>query len=302
MANINQLYETITQQIVDQLADGVLPWHRPWSVSPDAVTRPVRENGVPYQGINILILWAATLQHGYTSPYWMTYRQASSLGAQVRRCERATHVVFAKTFTRSETDPITGDQVDVHLPVRRAYAVFNVDQIDDLPVRYAPEPPPSINPGERDARCDAWFAALGIEIRHGGPRALYAPEPDRIQMPVFESFESPDHYLATLAHESIHATGHKDRLDRLDRLDRALDDKSRAREELIAEIGSAFLCADLGITSNPRPDHAAYIASWIDLLNDEPRAVFDASTKAQQAADFLHALAADAAEPADKAA
>ena len=142
MANINQLYETITQQIVEQLADGVLPWHRPWSVSPDAVTRPVRENGVPYQGINILILWAATLQLGYTSPYWMTYRQASSLGAQVRRGERATHVVFAKTFTRSETDPITGDQVDVHLPVRRAYAVFNVDQIDDLPVRYAPEPPP----------------------------------------------------------------------------------------------------------------------------------------------------------------
>ena len=277
MAHINQLYETITQQIVEQLADGVLPWHRPWSVSPDAVTRPVRENGVPYQGINILILWAATLQHGYTSPYWMTYRQASSLGAQVRRGERATHVVFAKTFTRSETDPVTGDQ------------------IDDLPVRYAPEAPPHINVGERNARCDAWFAALGIEIRHGGSSAFYAPGPDRIQMPVFESFESPDHYLATLAHESIHATGHKNRLDRLDR---ALDDKSRARKELVAEIGSAFLCADLGITSNPRPDHAAYIASWIDLLQDEPRAVFDASTKAQQAADFLHALAAEAADKA----
>ena len=115
-------------------------------------------------------------------------------------------------------------------------------------------------------------------------------------MPVFESFESPDQYLATLAHESIHATGHKDRLDR------ALGDKSRAREELVAEIGSAFLCADLGIASNPRPDHAAYIGSWIELLKDEPRAVFDASTKAQQAADFLHALAAEAAEAADKAA
>ena len=114
-------------------------------------------------------------------------------------------------------------------------------------------------------------------------------------MPVFESFESPDQYLATLAHESIHATGHKNRLDRLDR---AIDDKSRAREELVAEIGSTFLCADLGIASNPRADHAAYIASWIDLLNDEPRAVFDASTKAQQAADFLHALAAEAADKA----
>ena len=289
MAHINQLYDTITQQIVEQLAAGVLPWHRPWAVSPDAVSKPVRENGVPYQGINIVILWVAAMRHGYASPYWMTYRQAKSLGAQVRRGERATHVVFAKTFKRRETDPVTGDEVDVQRPVRRAYAVFNVDQIDGLPVRYAPAPPPSINPGERDARCDAWFASLGIEIRHGGHRAFYTPDADHIQMPAFESFESPDLYLATLAHESIHATGHESRLDRFRG---AIDDKARAREELVAEIGSAFLCADLGIASSPRADHAAYIAGWIELLQDEPRAVFDAATKAQQAADLLHELAA----------
>lgn len=288
MAHINQLYQTITDQILEQLAAGVRPWHRPWAVNPSGVSRPVRENGVPYQGINILILWMATLHQGYTSPYWMTYRQAQSLGAQVRRGERATHIVFAKTFRRREEDPVTGEQVDVQRPVRRAYAVFNTEQIDDLPVRYTPEPPPSINRGVRDARCDAWFASLGIEIRHGGRRAFYAPQPDRIQMPPFETFETPDYYLATLAHEAVHATGHRDRLDRFRG---TIDEKARAREELVAEIGSAFLCVDLGITSSPREDHAAYIATWINLLKDEPRAVFDASTKAQQAVEFLHHLA-----------
>ena len=286
MARINELYEKIANQIVAQMAEGVLPWHRPWAVDPNArVSKPLRENGVPYQGINVLILWGAAIDKGYASPSWMTYRQARSIGAQVRKGERATHIVFAKTTKKKETDEF-GDETEVLLPVRRVYAVFNADQIDGVPDKYVPEIP-DVNPDQRDAACEAWFDALGIEIRYGGQRAYYAPGPDRVQMPPFETFDSTARFLSTLAHEMTHATGHEDRLDRLRG---RIDDRARAREELIAELGSAFLCADLGIASSPRADHASYIASWSELLTDEPRAVFDAATHAQRAVDFLHAL------------
>ena len=214
MARINELYERIANQIVAQMEQGVLPWHRPWSVNPNArVSKPLRENAVPYQGINVLILWGAAIDAGYGSPFWMTYRQACSIGAQVRRGERATHIVFAKTAKKKERDD-SGKEVEVILPVRRVYAVFNADQIDGLPEKYAPEVP-DVNPEDRDAACEAWFKRLGIEIRYGGERAYYAPGPDRIQMPPFETFESTATFLSTLAHESVHGSGHRDRLDRL---------------------------------------------------------------------------------------
>ena len=286
MARINQLYERIAEQIRTQLAEGVLPWHRPWAVDPNArVSKPLRENAVPYQGINVLILWGAALDKGYASPFWMTYRQAQSIGAQVRRGERATHIVFAKTAKKTETDEF-GDESQVLLHVRRVYAVFNADQIDGLPEKYVPEIP-DVNPDERDAACDAWFERLGIDIRYGGERAYYAPGPDRIQMPPFQTFESAQAFFSTLAHESVHSTGHRDRLGR--RFG-TRGTPEYAREELVAELGSAFLCADLGITSTPRADHASYVGSWLELLKDEPRAVFDAATQAQQAVEFLHAL------------
>ena len=286
MARINELYETIAQQITAQMAEGTLPWHRPWAVNPNAqVWKPLRENAEPYRGINVLILWGAAIDAGYASPFWMTYRQAQSIGAQVRRGEKATHIVFAKTAKRRETDEF-GEETEVLLPVRRVYAVFNADQIDGLPAKYAPETP-DVNPDARDAACQAWIDALGIDIRYGGERAYYAPGPDRIQMPPFETFESSQAFHSTLLHELTHSTGHQSRLDRLRG---RIDDKARAREELVAELGSAFLCADLGIAATPRADHANYIASWLELLTDEPRAVFDAATQAQRAAEFLHEL------------
>ena len=286
MARINELYEKIAAQIRTQLAEGTLPWHRPWAVDPDRqVSKPLRENAVPYQGINVLILWGAAIEAGYASPFWMTYRQAQSIGAQVRRGEKATHIVFAKTAKKRGTDEF-GDETEVLLPVRRVYAVFNADQIDGLPEKYVPEIP-DVNPDQRDAHCEAWFGGLGIDVRFGGTRAYYAPGPDRIQMPHFETFESAQAFWSTLAHEHVHSTGHKSRLGR-DFGPRGTP--AYAREELVAELGSAFLCADLGIASSPRSDHASYIASWLKLLEDEPRAVFDAATQAQRAVEFLHSL------------
>ena len=286
MKGINDLYQKITAQIVAQLEDDVLPWHRPWASNPaGGVSRPLRENAVPYRGINILILWAAAIERGYASPFWMTCRQASSIGAQVRRGEKAAHVVLAKTFKKRERDD-EGTESEAVIPFRRAYAVFNADQIDELPAKYVPETP-AINDGERDAACERWFANLGLDVAHGGDQPCYAILADRIQMPTFASFVSPGAYYATLAHEAVHWTGAATRLDRqADNTDR----RARAREELVAELGSAFLCADLGLTSRAREDHAPYIASWLELLTDEPRAIFDAATRAQEAAEYLQAL------------
>ena len=288
MPRPDDIYEKITQRIIADLRDGTPTWRRPWATAGGGAI-PLRHNGVPYQGVNILLLWSAAIDRGYVSPHWMTYRQAQELGGQVRRGERASHVFFAKTVKKradgSEGGPASEDDAEV-LHVRRAYAVFNVDQIDGLPEKYRVEIP-DVNPGERLERCEAWFAALGVDIRHGGERAFYSPADDYIRMPPFAAFRSPEAYYAVLAHECVHLSGAKHRLGR-DMFKR--DEASVAREELVAELGSAFLCADLGLSPEPREDHAPYIASWLKALDGDPRAVATAATRAQRAVDFLHGM------------
>ena len=196
---------------------------------------------------------------------------------------------FAKTVKKrpggSEAGPADEDEPDV-LHVRRAHAVFNVDQIDGLPERYRVEIP-EVNPGERLEQCEAWFAKLNVDIRHSGERAFYTPADDYIRMSPFASFRSSEAYYAALAHECVHPSSAKHRLER-DMFVR--DEESVAREELVAELGSALLCADLGLAPEPRADHAPYIASWMTALDGEPRAVATAATQAQRAVDFLHRL------------
>ena len=280
-------HQTIVDDIMQQLAEGVLPWHKPWQVANGLVSKPLRENGVPYQGVNILALWAASLEAGFTSPYWMTYRQAKEHGGQVRKGETATHVFFAKQVLKRSDESEDADSNGLEpIFVRRAYAVFNTSQIEGLPDRYT-EPQPTVNPDERDEFCATWFARLDVEVRHGGSRACYHGGSDVIRMPQFEAFKSADDYYATLAHEAVHATGAKHRLGRP--LDPS-DSCAYAREELVAEFGSAFLCADLGLKLKPRSDHASYIAHWLRLLNDSPKALFEAASLAQRAVEYLHGL------------
>ena len=280
---IKELYEEITNQIIEELEQGTLPWHKPWA-SNGINTLPLRENGNPYRGINILILWARALAEGYESPYWMTYNQAKKLEAQVRKGEKGTHVTFSQRVERDE-DEVDEDE-DSSFWVHRVYTVFNTDQIDDLPEKYDIEQP-EVNPGEMDEELEAWFDKLGFNVEHGGNRAFYNIEGDTIHLPEFERFKSSEAYYRTRGHESVHATGHKDRLDRTFG---AMKSKEYAFEELIAELGSAFLCADLGIQSKARKDHASYIKSWLKLLNDSPKVIFDAASQSQKAVDFLHDL------------
>ena len=291
-------HQKIVDVIISQLADGVLPWHKPWRTADGVVSKPLRENGVPYQGINILTLWAASIEGGFMSPYWMTYRQAKEHGGQVRKGETATHVFFAKQLkprpNESEDEEKTASK-PTH--VRRAYAVFNTSQIDGLPSKYD-EMAPFVNPDERDEHCANWFARLDVDVRHGGDRACYNFLSDTIRMPSFEAFKSANDYYAALGHEAVHSTGASHRLDRSFGSLGGFGSRAYAREELVAELGSAFLCADLGISSSPREDHASYLATWLRLLKDEPRALFEAASLAQRAVEYLHGLGSASDEDA----
>lgn len=286
------VYTRITERIVADLEKGVRPWVQPWNTSniTGRITRPLRHNGEPYTGINVLLLWSEALSGGFTAPIWMTVRQANALGAHVRKGERGATVVYASRFTRTETDA-AGDEVERDIPFLKTYSVFNVEQIEGLPDHYFQRSAPIVDSIRRIEHADRFFANTGAVIRYGGALAYYAPSGDFIQMPAFESFRDAASYVAVLAHESVHWTAHPDRVGR-DLSRYAKDRSDRAREELIAEIGSCLVCADLGIVPElePRPDHASYLASWLKVLADDKRAIFQAAAHAQRAVAFLHGL------------
>ena len=290
MAKIKDIYAHVTDKIVSDLENGIRPWMKPWNAEHAAgrITRPLRHNSIPYNGINILMLWSAALDNDYAAPYWLTYKQTKELGAQVRKGERSSLVVYANTFTRTEEND-AGEQEEHKIPFLKSYSVFNAEQIDGLPEHYTALAEPVIDPVQRIEHADRFFINTGADIRHGGNRAYYAPGPDRIQMPPFEAFRDAESYTATLAHEITHWTKHKSRLDR-DFGREKFGDEGYAREELVAELGSAFLSADLGITPEVRDDHSSYIASWLKVLKEDKRAIFSAAAHAQRAVDFLHGL------------
>ena len=285
----SDLYTRVTERVVADLERGVRPWLKPWTGGGSSpIPTPRRHNGIPYRGINVLILWAEAIDRGYTAPLWMTYRQALELGAHVRQGERGTTVVYADRIVRTETDD-AGNDVEQAIPFLKAYTVFNVQQIDNLPAQYLPVSDPQRTKVELIASAEAFIAATGAVIRHGGDSAYYSPRLDIIQMPEVNSFHNAESYAATKAHELTHWTGHASRLNR-DFGAKHLGDTGYAREELVAELGAAFLCADLGITAEPREDHASYLAHWIAVLKEDKRAIFAASAHAQKAVDFLRQL------------
>ncbi|MFP7675135.1 ArdC family protein [Marivita sp. S0852] len=287
------IYQRVTDKIITDLENGVLAWIKPWSADnmEGRIVKPLRHNGEAYSGINILMLWGAAFEQGFVSPTWMTFKQAKQLGANVRKGERGNAVVYANTITRTEEQE-DGSEAIREIPFMKAYTVFNVEQIEGLPKSYYEKPEAVIDPEKRIAHAETFFAKTGAELRHGGNRAFYSGGRDFVQMPFFESFKSPESYYATLAHEITHWTNHASRLDR-DFGRKQWGDEGYAREELVAELGAAFLCADLGLTPEPSADHAAYIQSWLRVLKNDKRAIFSAAAYAQKAADYIHGLQAD---------
>jgi antirestriction protein ArdC len=285
------VYSKITNQIVAELEKGVRPWLKPWNAehAEGRITRPLRANGIPYRGINVVMLWSAAMAKGHKAPQWMTFKQALELDAHVRKGEQGSLVVYASKITRTETDNGTGEESERDIPFMKGYTVFNVEQIEGLPEHFYPKPAPRSETVQRIERAEAFFAATKAVIRHSGTQAYYSISSDHVQMPPLEIFRDAESYYATLAHETTHWTRHEKRLNREFGRKR-FGDEGYAMEELVAELGSAFLCADLELTPELRDDHASYLASWLKVLKNDPRAIFTAASHAQRAADFLNGL------------
>jgi len=287
----DDVYTRITADIVAQLEAGNRPWHQPWNAAHAAgsITRPLRNTGQPYQGVNVLVLWLTAFKKCYACPIWLTFNQAKEAGGFVRKGEKGTTVVYANTFERKDKDAETGEETTERIPFLKAYTVFNAEQVEGLPGHYYARAELPQNLAERLDAAEAFFAATKADTRHGGNQAFYAPAADYIQLPPYDGFKSRESYYATRAHESIHWTKHASRLNRSFDSKRFGDD-GYAVEELVAELGAAFVCADLGITPEVMPDHAAYLASWLKVLKADKRAIFTAASHASRAAEYLHGL------------
>ncbi len=279
------VYAKVTSQIINAIEQGVGNWRMPWHTSGRFASSPINATSrKAYRGINTVCLWAAAELKGYDSGEWATYQQWLERGAQVRKGEKATMVVFWK-FTNGTAENQDGEENQPAMASRllftRGYSVFNAAQVDG----YTPKAEPEVSMPERIERAESWFQSIGADLRHGGNRAYYAPGTDQIQMPPFAAFVENISYYSTLAHEHTHWTAKSERCDR--QLGKRFGDSAYAAEELIAELGAAFVCAGLGLSTEPREDHAQYIQSWLKVLRADKRAIFTAASKAQQAADYL---------------
>jgi antirestriction protein ArdC len=268
----------VTDRIIAQLEVGCAPWVRPWSrsrVPANAFTHR------PYRGANIVALWMAQTVDGYPTADWLSFRQALQLGGNVRKGEHGTPIFFYSVLERDDARAKDGVR---RVPLLRSYTVFNVAQCDGLPISRVPETRSEL---ERLEDADAFLGAIGATVRHGGDQAFYSPASDAITLPTFEQFETPEHYYGTSLHEHGHWTGAKHRLAR--EFGKRFGDDAYAFEELVAELTSAFLCAELEIGGNLR--HPEYLSHWVRILRSDAKAILSAGARASEAADYLARLA-----------
>lgn len=277
------LYASITQRIIEALEAGAPPWVRPWSTIPE----PAPANAISrrsYRGVNFVLLAMARWDQGYARNAWLTFLQASSIGAHVKAGEHGTTIVFWKPSANSRegTEPAeSATTSDRKFPVLRGYVVFNLDQLAGLPpsLRHIAQLPD----WNALAEAERILAISGARIIHGGNSAVYQPSNDVIFLPERNAFPSAPKYYATAFHELVHWAGHKSRCDR--QFAQRFGSDAYAMEELVAELGSAFLCAQARIDGAMQ--HASYIDSWLKILREDKRTVLSAAAKAQTAADFL---------------
>ena len=283
----SNLYDDITNKIIGELEDGRLPWVQPWGTAAAKASLAMPKNAATsrqYSGINILILWGAVVQHGFATQAWLTFRQALSLGGNVRKGERGTTVVYADRFTPEDEKRRareTGDEPG-RIPFLKRFTVFNAVQCEGLPDDIAIEAPPP-PPGLIEPKVEALIKATGIDFRIGGDRAFYVPALDYVQVPPPQAYFEPINWHRTALHEMGHATGHASRLGR--DFSGSFGTKKYAFEELVAEMNAAFCCATLGI--EPTVRHADYIGSWLEVLREDNRAIVRAASQASKAADWL---------------
>jgi antirestriction protein ArdC len=284
------LYSEITDKIIAELEAGRVPWIQPWGTATAKAPLGLPKNastGRTYSGINVLLLWGAVIERGFSGQSWLTFRQALSLGGNVRKGERGTTVVYADRFVPEDEKRRareTGEDAQA-IPFLKRFTVFNTDQCENLPGDVATAAPP-VPTGLIEPRVEALIAATEIDFRIGGNRAFYVPAHDYVQVPPPQAYFEPINWHRTALHELGHASGAPHRLNR--DLSGSFGSKKYAFEELIAEINAAFCCASLGITPTVR--HADYIGSWLEVLREDNRAIVRAASQASKAADWLLAF------------
>jgi antirestriction protein ArdC len=293
------LYQEITNKIIAELEAGRFPWVQPWGTAAARAPLAMPNNAATqrrYSGVNVLILWGAVIERGFAGQSWLTFRQALSLGGNVRKGEHGTTVVYADRFTpdherqRAERD---GDEPNA-IPFLKRFTVFNTEQCENLPEALATVSAP-VPAGLILPEVEALITATGADFRIGGERAFYSPAHDFVQVPRPDAYFEPINWHRTALHELGHWVGHSSRLAR--DLSGAFGSALYAKEELVAEITSAFVCASLGIVPTVR--HADYIGSWLEVLRDDDRAIVRAASAASKAADYLLAFRPKLAEAAD---
>ena len=271
-------HKLVTDSIITILESGTTPWQKSWAGG-KGFELPIRHNGIPYQGINTIVLWIAMQNNGFTSNRFMTFKQAVIYKGMVRKGSKASYIVKPTPFKVEDKNGI-----EKTIPFFTTAAVFNVDQIDGLPERFYPIATPASDTGTKTiAEMESFYNAIGADIRKlDTAQACYYPSMDFIQMPLVAQFDNADSYYGVLAHELGHWTGHASRLNRKDMESR----KGYAFEELVAELSSCFTVAAIG----GKPDFAnsaSYIASWLKALENDKKFIFDAATAAQKASDYL---------------
>ncbi len=272
------LYSKITEQIIAELEKGAAPWVKPWQADNTADRNIV--SGKPYRGVNRLLLGMSSMANGFASPVWATYKQWQEQGAQVSKGEKATNIVFFKPIAGAKNEE-TGES-EAGYCVIRGYAVFNATQTN-LPAKLFEPPAVEFNP---IPACEQFMVRTGATITHGGDAAFYMPSHDLIRLPHKASFDAPSSYYATAFHELTHWTGSDKRLER--KFGARFGNPEYAFEELVAEMGAAFLCADHSIQGELR--HAGYIGHWLKACREDNKAIFKAAALAQKAADYLQSL------------
>jgi antirestriction protein ArdC len=285
------VYSRVTAEIIAAIEQGAGEWRAPWFHNGTSIARPTNvSSGKRYRGINTLALWASGFAAGYGDGLWGTYKQWQDAGAQVREGEHSATVVLWREIQVSRQADNEDDDHGHRRMFARAFSVFNVAQVD----RYERPATPALPEAERLAQAEAFIANLGVKTVFGGSEAYYRPSADTVFMPPFTSFRDAASFYGVWLHENGHASGAKHRLDR--DLSGRFGSAAYAAEECCVEILSGLVLADLGIAHHPRPDHAAYVASWRKILKDDPKAIFTAASKAQQAADWMHAQQPQAEE------
>jgi antirestriction protein ArdC len=286
---MNDIYQTITDKIITELEVGTVPWVRPWSGEADPFPRNALSQR-PYRGINTVVLGMEAHCRGYASNQWLTFKQAQQLGGHVRKGERASTIIYyeARMMEKNDADLVAeGDEADKRfVPLLKLFSVFNVDQVEGLPESYQDRP---VHEADWDASATAEqiMECSGAAIRHQGFKAFYSPTNDLIYLPGKATFADAAAYYSTALHELCHWTGSSTRLGR--KLGRRFGESAYAMEELIAELGAAFLSAHCRLDGQLQ--HASYISSWLEVLQRDKRAVFVAAAQAQKAADYLLAQA-----------